>query len=245
MNDLRRRDSGESDAICFDSVTVTLGGFPALLGTSFTAAYGDLIYLRGPNGAGKTTLLRTLAGLTKVTRGKALVVGFNLPGDERMLRRHVGLVTGKSQLYEDLTVRENLELVRSVLGLSAQRTLASQELFGVAGRLRAQKVSSLSAGQKKRVALCAMVMKNPLLWLLDEPHSSLDQQGRELLDNVLVEATRHGAVAVVASHEDAAATIGGARTLKIVAGKVVPTTWPSVPSVQEPNSAKEVGEAQP
>ncbi len=212
---------GESDAIRFESVSVLLGGFPALLNASLRVSHGELIYLRGPNGAGKTTLLRTLAGLTKVSRGHAWVSGLALPGAERALRDVVGLVGSKSHLYEDLTVHENLEFVRSILGLSHDRTAASQEVFGLAGRLQRQRVSSLSAGQKKRVALCALLMKNPRIWLLDEPHSSLDQQGRRLLDDILVQATSRGAVAVVASHESHMAGDVGARVLELVAGKVV------------------------
>ena len=207
------------DSVSFSSVTVTLAGFPALLNLSFEVEAGETVYLRGPNGAGKTTLLRTLAGLEKPTRGSAMVLGVELPGGERSLRALAGMMGTRSHLYEDLTVAENLDLARRLLGISSSRIDDAAELFGVRGRLWKQKVASLSAGQKRRVALAGLVAKNPRIWLLDEPHSSLDAAGRDLLDKLIVEATKRGAIAFVATHEAEAGRAGG-RLLEMVGGTV-------------------------
>ncbi len=205
------------DSVSLSSVTVTLAGFPALLNLTLEVKAGETVFLRGPNGAGKTTLLRTLAGLEKLTRGTARVLGVELPGGERSLRALAGMMGTRSHLYEDLTVSENLDLARRLLLVPSSRIDDAAELFGVRGRLWRQRVASLSAGQKRRVALAALVAKNPRLWLLDEPHSSLDASGRELLDKLLVEATRRGAIAIVASHEADAASAAG-RVVDMVGG---------------------------
>ena len=218
------------DSVSLSSVTVTLAGFPALLNLTLEVAAGETVYLRGPNGAGKTTLLRTLAGLEKLTRGKADILGVELPGGERSLRALAGMMGTRSHLYEDLTVSENLDLARRLLSVPSSRIDDAAELFGVRGRLWRQRVASLSAGQKRRVALAALVAKNPRLWLLDEPHSSLDAAGRELLDKLLVEATKRGAIAIVASHEADAASTGG-RVVEMVGGTVRPAA--SEPSLEE------------
>ena len=207
------------DSVSLSSVTVTLAGFPALLNLTLEVRAGETVYLRGPNGAGKTTLLRTLAGLEKLTRGRASVLGVELPGGERSLRALAGMMGTRSHLYEDLTVSENLDLARRLLSVPSSRIDDAAELFGVRGRLWRQRVASLSAGQKRRVALAALVAKNPRLWLLDEPHSSLDAAGRELLDKLLVEATKRGAIAIVASHEADAASAGG-RVVEMVGGTI-------------------------
>lgn len=218
--DLVDADSREL-VVSLDSVTVALGGFPALLGITLEIRGGELVFIKGPNGAGKSTLLRLIAGLVKLNHGSAKVAGLELPGNERALRLRVGLVSHQSHLYEDLTVKDNLELVRAAFRLQERRVLDAAELFGLAGRLGSQKVTSLSAGQKKRVSLCALVMKNPPIWLLDEPHSSLDVEGRDLLDGLIREANRRNTVVILASHEEELVTDAQARTLHLVGGRVV------------------------
>lgn len=200
-------------------VVATLGNFPALSGTTMRVAQGEIILLRGPNGAGKTTLLRLCAGLLPVVRGTARVLGYDVAVDRERLRPHVGLLGHQNGLYADLTVGENVRFWGSTVGASRSEVHAAMERMGVADRLESVPVRKLSAGQKRRTALAALVARRASLWLLDEPHAGLDQRARDELDQILIQASHAGATVLVASHELDRAESLATRTVDIVAGQ--------------------------
>ena len=156
-------------------VVATLGQFPALSGVTMRVETGEIVLLRGPNGAGKTTLLRMCAGLVPVVRGTALVLGHDLSVDRDRVRPYVGLLGHQNGLYADLTVIENVRFWGATVGATDAEVAAAMERMGVADRLASVAVSKLSAGQKRRTALAGLVARRARLWLLDEPHSGLDQ----------------------------------------------------------------------
>jgi heme ABC exporter ATP-binding subunit CcmA len=198
-----------------------LGRFPALAGIDLDVADGEIVHLMGPNGAGKSTLLRACAGLVRVTDGEAVVLGHDLRTDRRAVRRHVGLLGAQTFLYDDLTVEENVRFwARSVRADDAQAEAALVRL-GLGERLRTVPAGRLSTGQRRRTALAAMLTRRPRLWLLDEPHAGLDQDGRDLVDGLIRDASRVGATVLIASHElERAGGLGG-RTVTIAGGVVV------------------------
>ena len=198
-----------------------LGRFPALAGINLDVGDGEIVHLQGPNGAGKSTLLRALAGLTPVSSGEAVVLGHDLRLDRRAVRRHVGLVAPDTFLYDDLTVEENVRFwTRASRGDLGQAEAAMQRL-GLADRLRSVPAAKLSTGQRRRASLAAMLARQPRLWLLDEPHAGLDQQGRDVVDELIRDASVAGATVMVASHElERAGGLGG-RTVTIAGGVVV------------------------
>ncbi len=201
-------------------VVATLGQFPALSGATLSVAPGEIVLLRGPNGAGKTTLLRLCAGLVPVVRGTARVMGHDLVTDREAVRPHVGLLGHQNGLYADLTVRENVRFWGATVGASADEIDAAMERMGVADRLATIAVNKLSAGQKRRTALAGLVARRARLWLLDEPHSGLDQRGRDELDATLRQAAGAGATILVASHELDRAESLATRTVDVVGGQV-------------------------
>lgn len=201
-------------------VVATLGQFPALSGATLSVAPGEIVLLRGPNGAGKTTLLRLCAGLVPVVRGTARVMGHDLVTDRESVRPHVGLLGHQNGLYADLTVRENVRFWGATVGASADEIDAAMERMGVADRLATIAVNKLSAGQKRRTALAGLVARRARLWLLDEPHSGLDQRGRDELDATLRQAAGAGATILVASHELDRAESLATRTVDVVGGQV-------------------------
>ena len=203
-----------------NQVSVSLGGFPALLDLSFQLEAGEIVHLSGPNGAGKTSLLRVIAGLIRLDFGTGCILGLDLPGSERELRSHVGLVSHESFLYEDLSVVENLTFQSKLLRVDLTRMHKAMELFEITSRIKAQRVSELSAGQKKRVTLCGLLIKNPLIWLLDEPHASLDMRSRALLNELIVQASSRGTAVVVSSHELLDSSFSNARRVILIAGKI-------------------------
>jgi heme ABC exporter ATP-binding subunit CcmA len=177
-----------------------LGRFPALAGIDLDVEAGEVVLLRGPNGAGKTTLLRAIAGLVAISRGEAVVLGHDLRRDRRAVRRHVALLGHATGLYEDLTVDENVRFWAKASRSTADPVTA-QDRAGVEARIRDVAVGRLSAGQRRRASLAALLVRDAPLWLLDEPHAGLDAPGRDLLDSLVREASAAGTTVLLASHE--------------------------------------------
>ena len=194
-----------------------LGRFPALAGADLDVEAGEVVLLRGPNGAGKTTLLRALAGLLPVARGEAVVLGHDLTRDRKAVRPHVGYLGHSPGLYDDLTVADNLRF-----WARAARTHVGDVLdrAGVDARLHGVQVARLSAGQRRRVALAALLVRRPRLWLLDEPHAALDAPARDLVDALVRDEAARGATVIVASHELDRARALAHRTVVVAGGTV-------------------------
>lgn len=200
-----------------DAVAV-IGSFPVLAGATLRVEPGELVLLRGPNGAGKTSLLRVCAGLLPLTRGSGTVCGLDLMTQRRLVRRRVGLLGHANGLYADLTVDENLRFWGATVGAAPAEISAARLQMGLAERLADVAVQRLSAGQKRRLALACMIVRRAQVWLLDEPHASLDAAARDELDRVLVQATGSGATVIVASHELERWNALHARQIHVVGG---------------------------
>ncbi len=190
-------------AVELRAVVALLGAFPALSGVDLTVARGEVIALRGPNGAGKTTLLKVVAGLVPVQRGAVTVLGSDVRTDRRSIRRYLGYLGHATGLYADLSVEQNVRFAAkatsdSTVHVNIEPALAK---LGLDGRLRSLQVAHLSAGQRRRVALAALLARSVPLWLLDEPHAALDPEGRELLDGIISEVSRSGTTVLMASHD--------------------------------------------
>jgi len=187
--------------VSLQGVVALLGRFPALAGADLEVGESEIVLVQGPNGAGKSTLLRVCAGLLRIESGRAEVLGHDLVADRAAVRRSVGLLGHDTALYDDLTVEENLRFWARASRIDDEAVPAALDRLGVAGRLRDVAVRNLSAGQRRRTALAAVVVRRPRLWLLDEPHSGLDQGGRDLIDQVILDAASAGATVMLASHE--------------------------------------------
>jgi heme ABC exporter ATP-binding subunit CcmA len=221
-----------------------LGRFPALAGIDLDVGRGEVVLVQGSNGAGKTTLLRTCAGLIPVVSGEAVVLGCDLrQGQDRIaVRRRVGLLAHATGLYEDLTVADNVRFWARACGASQTEADAALAALGLDGRLADVVVAKLSAGQRRRTSIAAVVARRSELWLLDEPHAGLDQGGRDAIDHLIRSAAGAGATVIVASHElDRAGAIAD-RTVSIAGGTVVtgpvpppPKTDPTVLASETPD----------
>lgn len=183
-----------------DAVTL-LGRFPALAGVSLRVDRGEIVLLQGPNGAGKSTLLSLCAGLARLDRGSGAVLGLDLRTERTAVRRRVGLLGHRTSLYDDLTVAENLRFWARATRAADPDAASALTRLGVSERLADVPVRLLSAGQRRRTALAALVVRRPELWLLDEPHAALDQDGRDRVDDLITEAAAAGGTVIVASHE--------------------------------------------
>ncbi|MDE2308959.1 MAG: ABC transporter ATP-binding protein [Xanthomonadaceae bacterium] len=157
----------------------------------------------GPNGSGKSTTIRMLCGLLTPSAGEIEVLGLRIPAEAEALRRHIGYMTQRFSLFEDLTVRENLEFLAAVQGVPKAKTKARiDELLGQYhfGDRQQQLAGTLSGGQKQRLALAGAVIHEPELLFLDEPTSAVDPESRRDFWEKLFELADAGTTLLVSTH---------------------------------------------
>jgi ABC-2 type transport system ATP-binding protein len=175
----------------------------AVAGIDLDVPRAQIYGFLGPNGSGKSTTIRMLCGLLVPTRGTVTVLGHVVPRDAEIVRRKLGYMTQRFSLWEDLTVRENLEFMCRVYGLD-RATLRARiadrmrryDLEGIAG----QRAGTLSGGQRQRLALGAATLHDPELLLLDEPTSAVDPQSRRDFWESLFELVGRGTTILVSTH---------------------------------------------
>ena len=201
-----------------EGAVVLLGRFPALAGVDLEVERGEVVLVRGPNGAGKSTLLHLCAGLLRLSEGRGDVLGCDLADDRAAVRRRVGLLGHDTALYGELTAAENLRVWARASRVDGADVPGALERLGLPPRLRDVPADRLSAGQRRRVALAAIVVRRPELWLLDEPHAGLDYSGREIVDSLVSAAAAAGAAVVLASHEAGPAGELATRTVTMAGG---------------------------
>ena len=219
--------------VSFKNVIAVSGNFPVLTGFDVEIGPSEIVLLRGRNGAGKTSFLRAVAGLLRVTRGQAKVLGVDVVARPADVRQRVGFLGHESFLYEDLTARENVKFVLRATRSDTNLLDSALDAVGLGGRLSSLKVSKMSAGQKKKVALASLIARAPELWLLDEPHTSLDSWTRGVLDATLNLAVEHGSTVLLVSHEAHHGSLMPSRIIDVAGGKVGGDTV-----VNETNSKK-------
>jgi heme exporter protein A len=173
----------------------------ALKDLNLDLSAGEFVALLGPNGAGKTTLLRLIAGLIAPTHGKIELDGARSSAASGLSRADIGLLTPAGHLYENLTLRENLQFFTSLYqqkqdAASIDAALAHVELSDRADDY----ASTLSSGMKCRLSIAKWNLLQPALLLLDEPYGVLDGSGVDLLENFLKAHCRKGNIVIMASH---------------------------------------------
>lgn len=157
----------------------------------------------GPNGSGKSTTIRMLCGLLTPTAGEIEVLGLSIPSQAEVLRSRIGYMTQKFSLFEDLTVRENMEFLAAVQGVPKVRTTGRidelVEQYHLKDR-QSQLAGTLSGGQKQRLALACAVIHEPELLFLDEPTSAVDPESRRDFWEKLFELADMGTTILVSTH---------------------------------------------
>lgn len=162
---------------------------------------GEIFGFLGPNGSGKTTTLRMLCGLLTADAGSGTCLGFDIRKQSSDIKRHVGYMTQRFSLYEDLTVTENLQFVASVYGMAdiPARVQASLHRIGLADRA-SQLAGTLSGGWKQRLALAACLLHQPQLLLLDEPTAAVDPNARREFWEQIHLLSADGITVLVSTH---------------------------------------------
>jgi ABC-2 type transport system ATP-binding protein len=179
------------------------GRVVAVDGIDLDVPRGRIYGFLGPNGSGKTTTIRMLCGLLRPTAGSARVLGHAVPEDAEALRRQIGYMTQRFSLYEDLTVRENLEFMAEVHSLARRARRERVEGLLAAHRLggmQRQRAGHLSGGQRQRLALAAALIHHPELLFLDEPTAGVDPENRREFWDALFELVEEGTTILVSTH---------------------------------------------
>jgi heme exporter protein A len=186
-----------------------------LRGLSLSVQAGECLLVTGANGAGKTTLLRTLSGLMYPEEGQVLWSGRQIREDLHAYHAELAYIGHEPPLKLDLSATENLRY-----WVGVRRKLTPQEVGAALGQVGAEDwsdrpVRTLSAGQKRRVALAGLTLMAAPLWLLDEPTSNLDAQGQRLVSHLILDHSKAGGLTVAAIHHDLGLTAPSVRRLEL------------------------------
>lgn len=190
-------------AILARGLTRRFGALTAVDRIDLSVPRGKVYGFLGPNGSGKSTTLRMLCGLLTPSAGEVQVLGLRIPEQAEALKRRIGYLTQKFSLYDDLTVRENLQFLAAIHDIP--RAQAAQRVDRAIGRYHfsdchKQLAGTLSGGQRQRLALAGSVLHEPELLLLDEPTSAVDPESRRDFWAGLFELADAGTTLLVSTH---------------------------------------------
>jgi len=188
-------------AIDVRGLTKSFEGREVVHDLSMQVKRGTIYGFLGPNGSGKTTTIRMLCGLLTPDSGEGRCLGYDIRRDADKIKRRVGYMTQRFSLYQDLSVRENLEFVARLYGFP-DATGAARDMIrrlGLSGR-EGQLAGELSGGWKQRLALGACTLPNPQLLLLDEPTAGVDPKARRDFWNEIHGLAADGLTVLVSTH---------------------------------------------
>ncbi len=186
-----------------EGLTKQFGDFVATNHISFKVHEGEIFGFLGANGAGKTTAMRMLCGLSQPTDGWAKVSGFDVAKEHEMVKKHIGYMSQKFSLYDDLTIRENLRLFGGIYGMKpseikekANELIDKLDLTDLKDTL----VSQLPLGRKQKLAFSVATFHNPKIVFLDEPTGGVDAETRKQFWELIQEAAERGITIFVTTH---------------------------------------------
>ncbi|MCP3942989.1 MAG: ABC transporter ATP-binding protein [Desulfobacteraceae bacterium] len=198
---LRHESAGT--AVKVDRLTRVFGNFTAVDSLSFEVPRGEIFGFLGPNGAGKSTTIRMLCGLLTPSSGNGTVAGYDICTQTEQIKRNIGYMSQKFSLYDDLTVKENIQFYGGIYGLKGQamkkRKAWAMEMAGLAEHGKTM-TGVLSMGWKQRLAIACAVLHEPPIIFLDEPTSGVDPISRRHFWDLIYTMADQGITIFVTTH---------------------------------------------
>ena len=184
-----------------ENLTLIRGERCLFEGLGFALQSGELLLLEGRNGCGKTSLMRAIAGMLSLESGEIYWNGTPVLKQRQTFHAALVWLAHRTGLKGDLNMVENIQFERSLRQQSKRDPEEVYERLGI-GRLKKLPLRSLSAGQQRRVALARMLFADVPIWLMDEPFTNLDREGRKLVMQLVEEHLCDGGMCVMAAHQD-------------------------------------------
>ena len=186
-----------------DKLTKKYGDFVAVDEVSFEVYKGEIFGFLGANGAGKTTAMKMLIGISTPSYGNAQIAGFDVYKQTEQIKKNIGYMSQKFSLYEDLTIKENIQLFGGIYGLTDKEIETKSEalIYKLNLQNEANKVvESLPLGWKQKLAFSIAILHEPKIVFLDEPTGGVDPITRRQFWDMIYEAAHHGITAFVTTH---------------------------------------------
>jgi len=196
-------DSPNNNAVVVKDLERRFGKFVAVNRVSFEVKKGEIFGFLGPNGAGKSTTIRMLCGILAPTSGSGTVAGFDVRTEAEKIKAHIGYMSQKFSLYEDLTVEENIDFYSGIYRIPPEKKRDRKEwVLEMAGlrEHRHSRTSVLSGGWKQRLALGCAILHEPPVIFLDEPTSGVDPISRRQFWDLIYELAGKGVTIFVTTH---------------------------------------------
>lgn len=203
LSPLTSRQQSEENVIEVEHLVKAFGAFHAVNDISFSVRRGEIFGFLGANGAGKTTAMHMLTGLNQPTSGKGRVAGFDISTEYEQIKRHIGYMSQRFSLYEDLTVSENIRLFAGIYGMKDEEIRRKTDEMLAQLRFSDHKndlVRSLPLGWKQKLAFSVSIFHEPEVVFLDEPTGGVDPATRRQFWELIREATKRGITVFVTTH---------------------------------------------
>ncbi len=190
-------------AVSTDKLTRRFGSFTAVDEVNLAIERGSVYGFLGPNGSGKSTTIRMLCGILAPSAGGGSILGLDLLKDTEAIKEHIGYMSQKFSLYEDITVLQNLEFYAGMYNLSGtkkeERIKAMLDMAGLETK-KHMLTGELSGGWKQRLALGCSILHEPPILFLDEPTGGVDPKSRRMFWDVIYDLAGAGATVMVTTH---------------------------------------------
>ncbi len=213
-------------AISAQDLTYRYGDLVAVDHVSFDVAEGEVLGFLGPNGAGKSTSVKILTGQLRPAEGKALLLGQDITQRTNAVQAHIGVSFETTNLYEQMTAVENLNLFARLFGMHDFKAGPLLEKVGLGGREK-ERVANYSKGMKQRLMLARALVNNPRILFLDEPTDGLDPVSSQTVHAIIREAASNGTTVFLTTHDMVEADKLSNRVAFINRGQIVALDTPA------------------
>jgi ABC-2 type transport system ATP-binding protein len=216
-----------NEAIVAEDLTYVYGQLVAVDHINFQVSQKEIVGFLGPNGAGKTTTVKMLTGQLKPKEGRALLLDMDIALETEKVQAEIGVCFEETNLYEQMSAVENLNLFANLFGIQGFDAFALLERVGLSGREK-DKVANYSKGMKQRLMVARSLVSKPQILFLDEPTSGLDPVSSEAIRNIILEERERGATIFLTTHDMWEADKLSDRVAFMNQGKIVALDTPEV-----------------